>query len=88
MIQKTITFDSKSFFHARPSAQVARIARSFESVVMLMVGTEIADAKNPMALMRLGHPNGSPVDLVIDGKDEEAALASVLETLRNEFTVI
>lgn len=85
MVQKTITLDPKAFFHARPSAQIANIAKGFESVIMVMVGTEIADAKNPMALMRLSHPNGSPIDLMADGQDEEAALAAALEAIRNEL---
>lgn len=83
MIQKTITLDPKAFFHARPAAKISSMVKDFDSVIMVMVGTEIADAKNPVSLMRLGHPNGSPIDLIADGPDEEAALAAILEEIQN-----
>lgn len=85
MITKTIELNSRDFFHARPSARIAERAKSFGSVIMIALGTTIADVKDPIALMRLGHPKGSSLDLMADGSDEQAALEAVLETMQKEF---
>ncbi|MCI8598382.1 MAG: HPr family phosphocarrier protein [Lachnospiraceae bacterium] len=87
MITKTVTLGLEDFFHARPAAQIAAVAKTYESVLMIMLGTEIAEAKNPMALMRLGHPKGAPLEIWADGSDEEAALKAVLEVIKKEFFV-
>lgn len=85
MITRSITLDSNDFFHARPAAKIAGTANIYESVIMVMLGTEIADAKDPLSLMRLSHPKGSAVDILADGTDELRALDAVIETIEKEF---
>lgn len=75
------------FFHARPSAHIAEEAKAFGSVIMIALGTSIADAKDPVSLMKLGHPKGTPVDLMADGFDEQAALEAVYKAMQKEFTL-
>lgn len=87
MTARTITLGSRDFFHARPAAMLANTAKSYESVIMVMLGTEIADAKDALSLMRLSHPNGSPVEFLADGNDEEAAMDGILKALENIFTM-
>ena len=85
MISKSVTLSSNDFFHARPAAKIADAAKSYESVIMVMLGTEIADAKNAFSLMRLSHPKGSAVDILADGTDEQKALDAVVEIIGKEF---
>ena len=87
MITGSVTLDAKDFFHARPAAKIAGTAKTYESVIMVMLGTEIADAKDPLSLMRLSHPQGSTVDVLADGTDEQKALNAVMEEIRREFAV-
>ena len=49
MITGSVTLDAKDFFHARPAAKIAGTAKTYESVIMVMLGTEIADAKDPLS---------------------------------------
>ncbi|MCD8189743.1 MAG: HPr family phosphocarrier protein [Clostridiales bacterium] len=72
------------FFHARPAA-VTAAARRFESIMMVALGTELADGKDAMSLMRLSHPRGRTVELIADGPDETAALEAVAAALRQCF---
>ena len=88
MITRSVTFDSNDFFHARPAAKIAGTASTYESVIMVMLGTEIADAKDPLSLMRLSHPKGSAVDILADGTDEQKALDAVVEEIRKEFSPV
>lgn len=85
MVTETITLHEKDFFHARPAAGIASAAKPFDSVMMLMSGTEIADPKDVLSLMRLSHPHGCPVELLADGPDEQAALAAVAAAIREAF---
>lgn len=86
MITRSITLDSHAFFHARPAAKVAGTAKTYESVIMVMLGTEIADAKDPLSLMRLSHPKGASVDILADGTDEQKALEAVINEIQKEFS--
>jgi phosphotransferase system HPr (HPr) family protein len=82
MISKSVTLSSNDFFHARPAAKIADAAKSYESVIMVMLGTEIADAKNAFSLMRLSHPKGSSVDILAD----TTAITGVIQAIQEEFT--
>lgn len=88
MITRSVTLDSNDFFHARPAAKIADTARTYESVIMVMLGTEIADAKDPLSLMRLSHPKGSPVDILADGADEQNALNAIVGEIQKEFSLV
>lgn len=88
MITRSITLDSNDFFHARPAAKISITAKTYESVIMVMLGTEIADAKDPLSLMRLSHPRGSSVDILADGTDEQKALEAVVKEIQKEFSLV
>ena len=85
MTSRTITLGSNDFFHARPAACIARAAMPFDSVVMVVLGTELANAKDALALMRLPHPQGAAIEFMADGADEEDALGAVLAVVQKDF---
>ena len=49
MLIKSITMRPGAHFHARPAADLAVLARQFESVLLISVGEELADAKNALS---------------------------------------
>lgn len=85
MITKTIALKADDFFHARPAARIAAASKPFASVTMIVLGTSVADTKDSLSLMRLGHPNGASIDLMADGPDEQDALEAVSTAIQNEF---
>lgn len=85
MTTKTMVLPEKAFFHARPAAAIALAAKGFESMVMVALGVELADAKNPMALMRMSRLNGRPFDVFADGPDEKEAVEAVEAAIRSAF---
>lgn len=87
MISKTIALHADDFFHARPAANIAAAAKPFVSVIMIVQGTSVADSKDSLSLMRLGHPDGASIDLMADGPDEQAALEAVSNAIQNEFSL-
>lgn len=87
MTTKTIVLGPEDFFHARPAALTASAAKPFQSIIMVALGPEIADAKDAFSLMRLSHPKGAAVDLLADGPDEQAALEAVAKAVRKAFAL-
>ena len=77
MLIKSITMRPGAHFHARPAADLAVLARQFESVLLISVGEELADAKNALALMRLPKPKDGSIELTASGPDEEEAAAAL-----------
>ncbi len=80
-----LTLREDDFFHARPAAVTAAAAKRFDSVVMVALGTELADGKDALSLMRLSHPRGRDVELIADGPGEAAALEAVAAAIRQCF---
>jgi len=76
----TIALEQQVLLHARPAAIIAAVAKEYESVVLVSAGTQIADAKDPLSLMRLGCKQG--IELLADGSDEQAALDAVAAVMR------
>ena len=74
MLIKSITMRPGAHFHARPAADLAVLARQFESVLLISVGEELADAKNALALMRLPKPKDGNIELTASGPDEEEVM--------------
>lgn len=86
MLTKTMTLAQEAFFHARPASRIAAAAKPFQSMLMVCLGAEVADAKNAFALMRLSHPKGNPLVLLADGPDEEQAIEAVAKAITDGLT--
>jgi phosphotransferase system HPr (HPr) family protein len=86
MVTKSILLPPDAFFHARPATLTASAAKPFQSMIMVMVGVNMADAKSAVAMMRLPHPQGAPVELMADGADELAALEAVASAIERSFS--
>lgn len=78
----TVTLHETNLLHARPASIIAVTAKGYESVIMLSADTQIADAKNPLSLMRLRYSFDTPLELLADGPDEAAALEAVADAIR------
>lgn len=64
--------------HARPSAQLAQMARDFKGSVTISLGDKSADATSVTALMALGSKFGSELEIrVVGDQSRETAVALV-----------
>lgn len=84
MQKKTIPLTGRVRFHARPAAQIADTARRFQSMIILSVNDQVIDAKNPLALMRLGTKGGCALEITVEGGDEKTATHE-MENLLTSF---
>lgn len=63
--------------HARPAGELAKLAKEFQSKIMIKTETKQADAEKIMAVMALGIRHGQTVTVEIDGADEKEAAEAV-----------
>ena len=71
--------------HARASAKFVTLAAQFKSDVTLGRNGQQANGKSIMGIMMLAAGKGTQVDLIVDGEDEDSALAALTELIANRF---
>ncbi|GJD39405.1 phosphoenolpyruvate--protein phosphotransferase [Methylobacterium bullatum] len=71
------TVDYPTGLHARPASHWVEVARLCPARIQVRHGSEIADAKNLIALLQLGLRCGDEVTISAEGDDEAGALAKV-----------
>lgn len=76
---KTFQYEVKDELgiHARPAGMLVKVAKGFQSKVMIEKGEKKADASRLMAVMSLAVKQGETVTVTVDGEDEDAAFDGV-----------
>jgi len=85
MLDRTVTIRNKLGLHARAAVKFVNLANRFgASVKIVKDGNEI-DGKSILGILTLAATQGTSIRLVVSGKDEEAALAALVELIANRF---
>ncbi|MBE7060199.1 MAG: HPr family phosphocarrier protein [Ruminococcaceae bacterium] len=72
--------------HARPAGNLAKLAKGFEGTkVTIEKGGKSVDVTKLMMLMGLGAKCGDTVNFTVEGPDEDAAAAAVLDFMTNNL---
>ncbi|MBO5485369.1 MAG: HPr family phosphocarrier protein [Eubacterium sp.] len=66
---------------ARPIAMLVQEASKYKSQINICQGNKTVNAKSIMGMMTLGLVSGQPLEILVDGEDEEAAMANIEEFL-------
>lgn len=85
MIKKNVTIMNKLGLHARASMKLMDCANQFSSRIQIQFKNKTIDAKSIMDLLTLGAVYQSPITLIADGKDEEAAIHALADLIVNRF---
>ena len=81
----SVTIINRLGMHARASAKFVTLAAQFKSDVTLGRNGQQANGKSIMGIMMLAAGKGTQVDLIVDGDDEDRALAALTELIANRF---
>jgi catabolite repression HPr-like protein len=81
MIKKPVIINLSTGMEARPVAQLVQVASQYESEIYVEIGRKRVNAKSIMGMMTLGLDAGEEVTLSTNGKDEEAAMVSIVRYL-------
>jgi phosphocarrier protein len=79
------TIVNKLGLHARASAKFVTLASQFKSDVTLGRNGQHANGKSIMGIMMLAAGKGTQVELMVDGDDEDQALAALVELIASRF---
>ena len=77
MISKRVEIQSANGLEARPVAILVQVASQHDSSIYIQSAGKRVNAKSIMGMMTLGLANGESVEVIADGADEEAAIASI-----------
>ena len=85
MIKQKITIINKLGLHARAAAKFVAHASRFASKIEVEKGSQLVNGKSIMGVMMLAARQGTEIELLIEGDDEQAALESLETLINNRF---
>jgi len=85
VIERATTICNDLGLHARPAAQLVRMASGFASEIWLERDGQSVNAKSIMGVMMLAAEQGARVTLRASGPDEAEALAALVALIERGF---
>ena len=85
MVERTVTVCNAHGIHARPAAEIVKLAARFTSNIMLTKDGLEVNGKSIMGVMMLAAECGSEVLIRADGADAEAALDALAALIAGKF---
>ncbi len=85
MIVKKAEVVNRLGIHARPAAQIVKAASQYDCSLTLTVDGDSVNAKSIMGVMTLAACKGSIIEVTAEGDDENIAILSIIEIIRNGF---
>ena len=85
MLRREATIVNRLGLHARASSRLTQTAGRFACEVWISKGERRVNAKSIMGVMLLAAAQGALLTIETDGKDEEDAMAALLEIIESGF---
>lgn len=85
MPERTVTIVNQVGLHARPAAQIVKLAAGFKSDITLARDELEVNAKSIMGVMMLAAEQGAQLQLRAEGPDAEAALDALARLIADGF---
>ena len=82
---RSVRIANRNGIHARPAAEIVKIAAKFKSEVTLVRDDLEVNGKSIMGVMMLAAEYGSTLDIKASGDDAEAAVDAIATTIANKF---
>lgn len=85
MVERDITITNKLGLHARPSAQLVKIASKFKSEVSITRDDLTVNGKSIMGVMMLAAEMGTVLTFKTEGPDEKEAMDAIEQVIKSHF---
>ena len=85
VVEKELWVENRLGLHARPAAQVARLAQQFDGDVILEKDGARANARNLLALLALDCPQGTRLVLRATGPQAREAAMAIASLFARKF---
>lgn len=73
MVTKTLVVDNETGLHARPASDLVKLAKGFESKIVITGGESPVNPKSIMSILKAGISKGTKIEITVEGPDEEQA---------------
>ena len=83
--ERSVRIANRNGIHARPAAEIVKVAAKFRSDVTLVRDDLEVNGKSIMGVMMLAAEYGSTLDIKASGEDAEAAVDAIATTIANKF---
>lgn len=77
MISKDYLITATEGLHARPAANLVKLAKKFTSATSLKKGDKTIRLNSVINILTLGMKGGDTIIIIIEGEDEAAAAAAI-----------
>jgi len=85
LAQKKVKIRNQLGLHARPAAQLVKVAAKFKSDVFIALDEHEVNGKSIMGVMMLAAAQGSQLTIITQGEDEEKAMEAIVELIEAKF---
>ena len=86
MFSKEVVVKNQVGLHARPATFFIQRANEFKSSIWIEKDARKVNAKSLLGVLSLGITKGTSVNILADGSDEEAAVASLVALIETNFS--
>ena len=86
MISKEVVINNQVGLHARPATFFIQKANEFKSSIWVEKEDRRVNAKSLLGVLSLGIVKGTPVTIIADGADEDAAIETLSELIDADFS--
>ena len=85
MPERTVQIVNKNGLHARPAAEIVKLAAKFKSEITVVKDDLDVNGKSIMGVMMLAAEHGSEITFRAEGDDAEQALDALTTLVSNKF---
>ena len=85
MAERTVQIVNKNGLHARPAAEIVKLAARYQSDIVVARDDLEVNGKSIMGVMMLAAECGSMLKLKADGPDADQALDALASLIGNKF---
>ena len=85
VVRRRLLVRNREGLHARPAAELVKLASQFQSRIELVRGDQRVDGKSIMDVMTLAAEQGTELELEVRGSDAQAASEAIEKLFSKEF---
>jgi phosphocarrier protein len=85
MPERTVQIANRNGLHARPAAEIVKLAAKFQSEITIVKDDLDVNGKSIMGVMMLAAEHGSSITLRAEGPDADQALDALTNLVTSKF---
>lgn len=85
MIKKEVILMNKLGIHVRPASLIAKTASRYKSNFIIRKGDTEVNGKSVMGVMMLAAGQGTKLELIAEGVDEQELMEEIVQLFENNF---